>query len=61
MVGKAAQQVAGTDSTTVAVTAGLGLGVPALLGWRAAYGGYSGVLQPEEALQVLQVQGAWGL
>ncbi|KAI7837815.1 hypothetical protein COHA_008303 [Chlorella ohadii] len=58
VVGKAAQQVAGTDGTTVAVAAGLGLGVPALLGWRAAYGGYSGVLQPEEALQVLQTQDA---
>lgn len=57
MVGQAAQQVAGTDGTTVAVTAGLGVGVPALLGWQAAYGGYSGVLQPEEALQVLQVRG----
>ncbi|PRW34000.1 zinc finger CCCH domain-containing 11 [Chlorella sorokiniana] len=58
VVSQAAQQVAGTDGTTVAVTAGLGIGVPALLGWRAAYGGYSGVLEPEEALQVLQTQDA---
>ena len=58
VVGQAAQQVSGIDGTTAAVTAGLGIGVPTLLGWQAAYGGYSGVLQPEEALEVLQVRGA---
>lgn len=57
MVGQAARQVAGVDGTTAAVAAGLGLGVPALLGWQATYGGYAGPLKPEEALQVLQVRG----
>lgn len=50
--------LSGADGATTAAVAGLGLGLPALLYWKAAYGGYAGVLQPEEALQVLQSQNA---
>jgi hypothetical protein len=59
-VGAAREVVAltgSTDNTTVAVTAGLGLGLPALAAWRAAYGGFAGVLPPAEALKLLQSGG----
>jgi hypothetical protein len=59
-VGAAREAVAltgSTDNTTVAVTAGLGLGLPALAAWRAAYGGFAGVLPPAEALKLLQSGG----
>ena len=53
-----AQQVSGVDGSTTAAVAGLGLGLPALAAWKAAYGGYSGTLSAEEALELLQSQDA---
>jgi len=50
-----AKQLSGVDATSAAVVAGLGLGLPLLAAWKAAYGGFAGVLQPEEAMEILQV------
>ncbi|PSC70141.1 hypothetical protein C2E20_6347 [Micractinium conductrix] len=53
-----AGKLSGLDPTAAAVLAGVGLGVPAVAAWNAAYGGFAGVLAPEDALQVLQTQDA---
>lgn len=57
-VGAALQTLAGLDQTTAGLLAGVGLGLPALLAWNAAYGGFAGNLEPEETLQLLQVMHA---
>lgn len=54
-MGGVAKQLSGVDPSVAAVLAGLGVGLPALAIWKAKYGGYAGVLQAEEALEVLQV------
>jgi hypothetical protein len=46
------------DPAVGGAAAGVGLGLPALLAWRAAYGGYAGVLDPLQALELLQTQEA---
>ncbi|KAI3425994.1 hypothetical protein D9Q98_007962 [Chlorella vulgaris] len=57
-VGAALQTLAGLDQTTAGLLAGVGLGLPALLAWNAAYGGFAGNLEPEETLQLLQTEDA---
>ncbi len=51
-----AKQLTGVDPVVAALLAGVGLGLPSLAAWNAAYGGYAGVLQPEEAFEALQVR-----
>ena len=53
----AANDLAGRDPAVAAMVAGVSLGLPALLAWSAAYGGYAGALTPGKALQVLQSGG----
>jgi hypothetical protein len=59
-VGAAVEGLAGMDPAVGGAAAGVGLGLPALLAWRAAYGGYAGVLDPLQALELLQVGGGAG-
>ncbi|EFN55745.1 expressed protein [Chlorella variabilis] len=54
----ALRQLSGLDPAAAAAAAGLGLGLPAALAWSAAYGGFAGALDPEEALEVLQTEAA---
>ncbi|KAL4436752.1 hypothetical protein ABPG75_003891 [Micractinium tetrahymenae] len=53
-----AKQLTGVDPAVAALLAGVGVGLPALAAWNAAYGGYAGVIQPEEAFEALQTQDA---
>lgn len=52
-----AKLLTGVDPAVAALLAGVGVGLPAVAAWNAAYGGYAGVLQPEEAFEALQVGG----
>lgn len=54
-VASVAKQLTGVDPAVAALLAGVGLGLPAVAAWNAAYGGYAGLLQPEEAFEALQV------
>lgn len=56
-VAQAAEAVS-ADPQTAAVAAGVGVGLPLILFWQTAFGGYSGALSAEETLDVLQVRSA---
>ena len=49
-----AEAASQADPKVTAVATGVAVGLPALLLWQSAFGGYSGTLDPQEALDVLQ-------
>jgi hypothetical protein len=51
----AATAAAVSTPETAAVATGVAIGLPAVLLWQAAFSGYAGTLDPEQALNVLQV------
>jgi rhodanese-related sulfurtransferase len=54
----AATHAVASDPALAGAAAAAAVGVPAVLAWRAAYGGFAGTLSPDQALAMLQGQDA---